>query len=346
VSRAYCLGELAQRLGGRVEGDSERSIRGVATLARADSDQISFLTNPRYRDRLATTRAAALLVAPDVATSGHDRLVVDEPYLALARLLELFYPAPARVAAISSRAHVAEDAQIGEDVVIEPFAVVESDCQIGDGVTLGAGCVVGRGSRLGPKSELRPRVVLYPDTQIGARCLIHAGVVLGADGFGFATSGSTHHKIPQLDRVVIEDDVEIGANTTVDRGMLDPTVVGQGSKIDNLVMLAHGVRLDAGSLLAAQVGIAGSTHVGKQARFAGQSGAAGHLELGDATIVAAKSAVLQDLPAGSFVAGIPAVDHRGWKRSQALIRRLPEMLKELRELRSRVAELEREREDS
>jgi UDP-3-O-[3-hydroxymyristoyl] glucosamine N-acyltransferase len=185
-----------------------------------------------------------------------------------------------------------------------------------------------------------PRVVLYRGTRVGARCRIHAGVVLGGDGFGFATSDGLHRKIPQVGRVVVEDDVEIGANSTVDRATLGETVIGAGTKIDDLVMVAHGVRIGPGCLLAAQAGIAGSTRVGAGVTFAGQSGVSGHLELGDRCVVAAKSAVLRDLPPGSFVSGIPAFDHRKWRRSQALFSRLPELRSEIRKLERRLESLE------
>jgi len=187
---------------------------------------------------------------------------------------------------------------------------------------------------------LMPRVVLYPGTCVGARCLIHAGAVLGGDGFGFATTAGTHRKVPQLGRVVVEDDVEIGANSTVDRGTLGETRIGRGTKIDNLVMVAHGVVIGPHGLLAAQAGVAGSTRIGSHVAIAGQSGAAGHLRIGDRVVVAAKTAVFTDLPEGSFVAGIPAVDHRAWKRSLVEVKSLPELRSRLRALEERLAVLE------
>jgi UDP-3-O-[3-hydroxymyristoyl] glucosamine N-acyltransferase len=207
-------------------------------------------------------------------------------------------------------------------------------------VVVGAGCVIGDGCHIGPESELAPRVVLYPGTWIGARCLIHAGVVLGADGFGFATVAGEHHKVPQVGRVVIEDDVEIGANSAVDRAMLGATRIGAGTKIDDLVMIAHGVRLGERCLLAGQAGVAGSASLGAGVTLAGQAGVAGHLEIGGGAVVAAKSAVFEDLPERSFVAGIPAVDHRRWKRALALQKRLPELRRSLRDLEERLQALE------
>lgn len=346
MPEAFTLGQLAARVGGTVHGDPQRRIRGVATLDRAGPDQLSFLTNVKYRHAAAATRAGAVLVGPHSRLAGPDLLEVEEPYLALAGLLELFHPAPARPRGVSPDARVGEGVRLGDQVAVGSFAVVEDGASLGDRVVVGAGCVVGEGCEIGSDSELKPRVVLYPGTRVGARCLVHAGVVLGGDGFGFATTAEGHRKVPQCGHVVVEDDVEIGANSTVDRGALGQTTIGRGSKIDNLVMIAHGVQVGPETLMAAQAGIAGSTRLGARTTFAGQSGAAGHLEIADGSVVGAKSAVFGDLPQGAFVAGIPAVDHRIWKRSQALIRKLPEMQKEIRRLRERLAALEREREES
>lgn len=338
---AFRLGELARRLNGRVHGDPERPIRGIAPLDRAGPEELSFLTNPRYRRAARASRAGALLVGPGSGLERRDLLEVDEPYLALARLLELFHPAASVPAVVSEKAHLGEGVCLGRDVAVAPFAVIADRVVLGDRVRVGAGAVIGEECEIGEDTELKPRVVLYPGTRVGRRCLVHSGVVLGSDGFGFATSGDRHHKVPQLGRVVIEDDVELGANSTVDRGTLDETVIGEGSKIDNLVMIAHGVRIGRAALLAAQSGIAGSTRVGERTTWAGQSGAAGHLEIASGTVVAAKSAVLQDVPQSAFLAGIPAVDHRRWKRAQASLGRLPDLRREVRELRARVEQLER-----
>ncbi|MHC4990940.1 MAG: UDP-3-O-(3-hydroxymyristoyl)glucosamine N-acyltransferase [Planctomycetota bacterium] len=337
----YRLEELARRVGGRVQGDPERRIRGIATLAAADPDQLSFLTNVRYARAARATRAGAVLVGPESGLEGPDLLVADEPQLALARLLELFHPAPPRPVGVSPDARLASTVRLGRDVAVGPFAVVERDVSLGDAVVVGAGAVVGAGSVIGAETELKPRVVVYPGTRIGERCLVHAGVVLGGDGYGFATSGGVHHKVPQVGGLIIGDDVEIGANTTVDRGALDDTRIGSGTKLDNLVMIAHGVQLGEAALMAAQTGISGSTRVGRATMWGGQSGAAGHLEIADGSVIASKSAVYGDIRKGAFVAGIPAVDHRSWKRSQAIVGRLPQMRRMLRDIERRLGELER-----
>jgi UDP-3-O-[3-hydroxymyristoyl] glucosamine N-acyltransferase len=343
VAVAYRLGELAERIGGRVSGDPDRAIRGLATLEQAEPTDLSFLTNPRYRGAAATTRAGALLVAPGQQLPGRDLLVVAAPYRALAELLELFHPQSPPPPGISEDARVGRRCRVGRAVHVGPFAVLEDEVELADEVVIGAGCVIGAGSRIGAASVLHPRVVLYPRTEVGARCLLHSGVVLGGDGFGFATHEGDHVKIPQVGRVVVEDDVEIGANATVDRAMLGETRIGAGTKIDDLVMIAHGVRIGPRALLAAQSGIAGSARLGARVVLAGQSGVAGHLDLGDGVVVAAKSAVLDDQPDGARIAGVPAFDLRRWKRAAIAWKDLPELGREIRELRARIEALERER---
>ena len=340
MKEGWLLSELAGAVGGRVEGDAGRRVFGVATLEDATPSDLSFLTNPRYRSFLQQSRAGAILVGPDVGIEGRDLLIAPDPYLALAEILDRMHPVRRPAPGVSADARVSLEATVGVDVAIGPFAVVGAGARLDDRVVVGAGVVIGEGSSIGEDTVLMPRVVLYPGTRVGARCLIHAGVVLGGDGFGFATTAGTHRKVPQLGRVVIEDEVEIGANSTVDRGTLGETRIGRGTKIDNLVMVAHGVVIGPYGLLAGQVGVAGSTRIGSHVTMAGQSGAAGHLKLGDRVVVAAKSAVFTDVPDRAFVGGVPAVDHRSWKRSLALVKMLPELRLRLRELEERLAALE------
>lgn len=337
---SYRLDDLAQRVGGEVRGDPDRLVRGIATLEQAGPDELSFLTNVRYRKAAAESGAAAILVGSGTELAGCDLLEAKEPYVALAQLLELFHPQRTMQAGISPDARIGRDVLLGQDVRVGPFAVVGDGCELGDRAVLEAGSVLGEACRVGCDTRLGPRVVLYDGTEVGARCIVHAGVVLGGDGFGFATSAGKHRKVPQVGRVVVEDDVEIGANSCVDRAMLGHTRIGRGSKIDDLVMIAHGVSIGPDSLLAGQAGVAGSARLGARATLAGQVGVSGHLELGEGVTVAAKSAVFQDLPAGAFVAGVPAFDHARWRRSQALCKRLPELRNQLRELRTRLTALE------
>ena len=337
----YRLGDLAERVGAEVRGDASLEIHGVATLEEAGPADLSFFTNPRYRSAAESTRAGALLVGKRRASIDRNLLITDEPYAALGELLELYHPTTAFAPGVSPDARLGQGVELGRDVHVAAFAVLGEGVRLGDRAVVCAGSVVGSGSIVGEESVLHPRVVLYPGTRIGKRCIVHSGAVLGADGFGFATVEGTHRKLPQVGRVELGDEVEVGANSAVDRAMLGATRVGSGSKLDDLVMVAHGVQLGERSLLAAQAGIAGSARLGARAVLAGQAGVAGHLTLGDGVVVAAKSAVFDDVPEGSFVAGVPAVGATRWKRTQALVARLPELRRQLRELDARLESLEK-----
>jgi UDP-3-O-[3-hydroxymyristoyl] glucosamine N-acyltransferase len=339
VTEGARLGDLAAAVGGCVRGNADRIIRGVAALEDAGPDDLSFFTNAKYRDALTGSKAGAILVGPGIELAGRDILEVPEPYVALAGILARFDHEVPPPPGVSSDARVGAGAVLGRDVAIGAFAVIGEGARLGDRVVVGEGSIIGAACEIGEGTQLRPRVVLYPRTAVGARCLLHAGVVLGGDGFGFATSKGVHRKVPQLGRVVVEDDVEIGANSTVDRGTLGETRIGAGTKIDNLVMIAHGVVIGPNGLFAAQTGIAGSTRIGRNVTFAGQSGAIGHLRIGDGAIVAAKAAVYADVGDKAFVAGIPAVDHRSWKRAQASFKALPELRAKVRALEARLEAL-------
>jgi len=329
----YTLGEIASRLGGVVKGDASRTISGIRPLDQAGPDDLSFISNPRYRSAALESRAACLLAGPEDDLPGCNLIQVANPYAALASAMQMFFPPQCFEPGVSERAVIGEGTSLGEDVSIAPYVVVGRDCVIEEAVALLPGVVVGDRVRIGPGAVLHPGVVIYGGVELGARVIVHAGCVIGSDGFGYAESGDQRVKIPQVGNVVVGDDVEIGACTTVDRATFGSTTIGAGTKIDNLVQIAHNVTVGDDSVLAAQSGIAGSTRLGRKVIMAGQSGAAGHLHIGDGAIIGAKSAVLKDLPAGSFVLGHPAVDHRVWKRTQASASRLPELLR-------RVARLE------
>ncbi len=344
MEEGFRLGELAERVGGRVHGDPGRRIRDIATLEQAGPSDLAFLANPKYHRAAEATRAGAVLAPPGTRLGERDILEVPEPYVALAVLLDLYHPPAPRRAGISSDARIGENARLGAGVFVGAYAVVGDRVALGDRCEVGPGCVVGDDCSLGDDTVIRPRVVLYPGTKVGARCIVHSGAVLGADGFGFVTTPEGHRKIPQVGRVVVEDDVEIGANTTVDRASLGETVIGRGSKLDNLVMIAHGVRVGPDALFAAQVGIAGSTRIGARVTFAGQVGVGGHLTIGERAVATGKAGVIGNLPEGAFVTGFPAVEHRRWQKIQALLRRLPELREEVRSLRARLEKLESARE--
>lgn len=330
----YTLGEIASRLGGVVRGDAGRTISGIKPLDQAGPGDLSFIANPRYRKAALESRAACLLAGPDDDLPGCTLIQVANPYVALASAMQLFFPPHCFEPGVSEHAVIGEGTALGEDVSIGPYVVVGRDCVIEEAVALLPGVVVGDRVQIGPGAVLHPGVVVYGGVVLGARVIVHAGSVIGSDGFGYADSGARREKIPQVGNVVVGDDVEIGACTTIDRATFGSTEIGAGTKIDNLVQIAHNVAIGEDSVLVAQSGIAGSTRLGRRVIVAGQSGAAGHLTIGDGAVIGAKSAVLQDLAGGSFVLGHPAVDHRDWKRTQAAAARLPELLR-------RVARLEK-----
>jgi len=331
---SYTLKEIADRVAGRLEGDPGRRVTGVQPLDAAGPGDLSFLANPRYREAAAASRAGALLVRSEGRVEGRDLILVDSPYTALATVMELFFPRALPAPGVSPEAVVAAGAVLGRDVSIGPLAVVGEGCHLGERVVLMPGVVLGEKVAVGAGTILHPGVVVYAGSVIGARVIIHAGAVVGSDGFGFGEEEGGRAKIPQVGIVRIGDDVEIGAGTTIDRATFGETVIGRGSRLDNLVQVGHNVVIGEGSVIVAQAGIAGSTRLGRSVIMAGQSGAAGHLKLGDRAIVGAKSAVLADLAPGAFVIGHPAIDHREWKRAQAAWRRLPDLLRRVQRLES------------
>jgi UDP-3-O-[3-hydroxymyristoyl] glucosamine N-acyltransferase len=344
---AYRLADLALRVGGQVEGDPERAVESIQTLEAAGPRDLSFLNHARYRKQAAASGAGALLVTPALAALARetpkgeprrDLLLVDDPALALARLLDLFHPRPVRTPGVHPTAVVEEGASVDPTAQVGPYAVIGAGSRIAAGAAVGAHAVLGRGCRVGDRAVLHPHVVLYDDTEVGEGSEIHAGVVLGSDGFGYATHRGVHHKVPQVGRVVVEAEVEVGANTTIDRATLGETRVGAGTKIDNLVQVGHNVRIGRASILCGQAGIAGSTQLGDGVVLAGQAGVGGHLTLGDRVQVAAKSAALSSVEPGLTVAGIPAIEMGKWRREVVLRGRLE---KRLAEINRRLAELER-----
>ena len=331
---SFRLGELAERVGGEVRGNGDRQVDGIRGLDTAGPRDLSFLASPRYKKAAASSRAGALLVAPAIDDLEHDLLIVEDPYHTLARLLEIFYPPLPQAAGIHPTAVVGEGAVVDPSASLGPYAVIGEGSRIEGDVEIHPHAVVGRDCEIGAGSVLFPGVVVYDGVQIGRRCRLHSGVVLGSDGFGYAQHDGAHVKLIHVGRVIVDDDVELGANTTVDRALLDETHIGAGSKVDNLVQIGHNVVLGRGCLLVSQAGISGSTELGDGVVIAGQSGLSGHLKLGDGVQVAAKSAVFKSVEAGRKVAGIPATDASRWLRQQALVARIVE-------LGRRIARLER-----
>ena len=313
------LDEIVARLGGSLLGDGAVRICGVGTLAGAGEGQISFLSNPKYRSQLASTRAAAVIVPPAMQDgTDRPRIVAANSYTYYARVAQLLYPARQ------------------PKTPVHPSVVLGQDVQLGEGVVIHAGCVIGDGASIGDGSVLHPNVTVYAGCRIGKRALIHAGAVIGADGFGFAKDGEAWLKIPQVGRVIIGDDVEIGANTTIDRGAIEDTVIGDGVKLDNLIQIGHNVRIGEHTAMAGCTGVAGSTRIGRGCAIGGGANILGHLEIADGVTVSATSVVTHSLRKPGHYSGIfPIDDNASWERNAATLR-------QLHTLRDRIRALEKQ----
>jgi UDP-3-O-[3-hydroxymyristoyl] glucosamine N-acyltransferase len=335
VTAPLTAAEVAALVGGDLVGDGAVPLRGVAPLDRAGAGDLSFLGSGRYLPQFQASRAGAVLCRAehrDAQPGPATRIVVAEPQGALLLVLARLHPPAPRAAGIHPTAVVESGAVLGADVSLGPHVVVGAGARLGDRVTVLAGAVIGAGVPVGDDATLHPGVVLYPGAEIGARVILHAGTKVGVDGFGYVPGASGHQKIPHLGRCVVGDDVEIGANSTLDRGSVDDTVIGPGTKIDNLVHIAHNCRIGARCFIMAQVGIAGSTRVEDDVILAGQVGLAGHLSVGAGARVAAQSGVMADVPAGAQVFGSPAKPHREALRAVAALYRLSRIADQLEEV--------------
>jgi UDP-3-O-[3-hydroxymyristoyl] glucosamine N-acyltransferase len=338
------LGDLAAQLGCQLEGDGEIDITRVASIDNAEPGDLTFLANSKYAAELASTRASAVIVGPDDRGSAAALLRTSNPYLAFARAVGLLNPTPRPTPGVHPTAIVAPDAVLEADLTIGPYVVIGAGARIGARTAIAPHAVIGAGAVLGPDCLVHARVSIRERVQIGARCVIQDGAVVGSDGFGFAhREDGSHEKIPQVAAVVIEDDVEIGANTTIDRPAIGETRVKAGTKIDNLVQIAHGVSVGKNALLAAQVGVAGSTVIGDSVMFGGQVGVTGHVTVGDRVRASAKTGVTGNVPADTFITGYPHLENLEWRKAYAVVRRLPELRKQLLDLERRLAALENRR---
>jgi len=335
----FTLGELAEALQARLDGDPERVVTGVAPLDVAGPDQISFLTDARYHDAARASRAGAFLAAVDAADLPGPTLRCAAPQQALIDLVRMFHPAPVAPPGVDRTALVARDARVDASASVGALTVIDSGAVIGPGVRLHALVYVGAGVEVGEGSTIYPHATLREGVRIGRRVVIHSGAVLGADGFGFAFDGVAHRKIPQVGGVLIEDDVEIGANTTIDRATFGDTIVRRGTKIDNLVQIGHNVEVGEHSLLVAQVGVSGSSRLGRGVVLAGQVGVADHVTLGDGVIAGAQAGIPSSLEAGARVLGTPARPIVQAKRIMVAEMRLPELLQRVRALEQRLERL-------
>jgi UDP-3-O-[3-hydroxymyristoyl] glucosamine N-acyltransferase len=319
---AVTIGEIVDFVGGQYAGNRDRKLSAVAALVGASGEQLSFLSNRKYAAQLAQTKAGAILVPQNLEGEDDRWIRVDDPYFAVARIMTRWFSARPMPTGISPQASIASSAKLGANLAVGPFTTIGENVVIGNNVTIFQGTSIEAGSNIGDDCIVYPNVVIYDGTRIGRRCIIHAGVVIGSDGYGFAMHDGKHHKIPQIGIVRIEDDVEIGAGTTIDRAALGETVIGEGTKIDNLVQIGHNVKIGKHCLLVSQVGIAGSTELGDHVFVAGQSGFSGHLKIGHRVQVAAKSAVLEDVPDDTKVMGSPAMPFKEFARRQAAVKRL------------------------
>ncbi len=337
------LKQIAEHLGCRLEGDGDIDIVRVAAIRHAQPGDLTFLTNHRYLAELETTRASAVIVGvKEAAKPSPSRALLrsDDPYSAFARAVALFAQPVAPAKGVDRLASIAPDATIGADASIGPFVTIGSGASIGVRTIIHPNVVVGPDSHIGDDCVIHSQVAVRERVTIGHRVILHNGVVIGSDGFGFAPQkDGTHLKIPQVASVVIEDDVEVGANSTIDRPAVGETRIKAGTKIDNLVHIAHGVTLGQRVLLAAQVGIAGSTTIEDDVKVAGQSGVTGHVRIGRGARVGAKSAVLQSVDAEAFVTGHPAFEHAEWRKASVVFRQLPVLKKRIDELERIVADL-------
>jgi UDP-3-O-[3-hydroxymyristoyl] glucosamine N-acyltransferase len=330
----YTAAHIARELQGEVEGDPSIVLTGFAPATTAKAGDLTFAENETFFAKAEQSAAAAILIDGQFHSTAKTLVRVPNARIAFARALPLFFPERSFVPGVHASASVDPEAQVDATAHIGPFCVVGPKVKIGPRVVLRGGNHIGENSVIGADSHLFPNVVVYALTQIGERVRIHAGAIIGADGFGYVFDSGIHRKVPQVGCVIIHDDVEIGANTAIDRGALGPTVIGKGAKIDNLVQIAHNVVVGEYCLVVAQVGVAGSAKIGNYTTLAGQVGIAGHLKIGNKVVVAAQSGVMHDIPDGGKWLGAPAQPDRQAKRQMIALQQLPELLR-------RVAELER-----
>lgn len=333
------LGELAVFLGGELRGPADLAIEGIGPIDQATDREVTFIAQKRFTRLVNQSRAAAFIVSPDNAELPRPLIIVPQPYLAYAQVAALFAPPLKRWEGVSDLAFVGPQVSLGQEVSIAPLAYIEAGATLADRVTIMPGCFIGADAAIGADTLVYPNVTIRERCSVGKRCIIHSGTVIGSDGFGFVPGAAGHVKIPQMGIVIIEDDVEIGANCTIDRGALGATRIGRGVKMDNLVHLAHNVQVGEYSLLVAQVGISGSTKLGKGVVLAGQVGVAGHLEVGDGVQVGAQSGIHHSIPAGQIVTGTPTRPQKEFLKQTSHIPKLPDMYRRLKLLEQQVSDL-------
>lgn len=334
------LQELAEYLGGTVRGDAALVVNGLAPLETAGPDKVTFLANPKYAAKVAETKAGAVLMAPGGEAYGRNVIELANPYLGFAKLLTLFYTAPHPPLGVLPEAVVGTNVTLGEGISIYPGAVIGNNVTLGDRVVVHSGVVIYDGVVIGDDSVIHANAVIRERCRLGKRCKLQPGAVIGSDGFGYAPDGSSYYPIPQIGIVVLEDDVEIGANATVDRAALEVTLIKRGTKLDNLVQVAHNCQIGEDCMIVSQVGIAGSSKIGNHVTLAGQVGVVGHVTIGDNVIVGAQAGVPGTLAPNGYYSGSPAMPHKDWLRAMGVLPRLPDMRKKMNELEKKIAALE------
>jgi UDP-3-O-[3-hydroxymyristoyl] glucosamine N-acyltransferase len=338
------LGELARLLDCLFEGDESLPLTGVASLEKAQKGDLAFYSHPKYREQLDRTRASAAIVPQDEKVDEIPVIRSKDPYISFIKAVEFFYSPYRPEPGIHPQSFVASSAKLGKDISIGAFAFIGENVEIGDGSVIFPLAAVLPGVKIGKQTTIYTHVSIREDVSIGDRVIIHSGAVIGSDGLGFAQAeNGTHVKIPQKGSVIIEDDVEIGANSTIDRAALDHTIIKKGTKIDNLVQIAHSVEIGENNILASQTGIAGSSKTGKNVLMGGQVGVIDHLTIGDNAIIAAQSGVGKDVAPGSIIGGSPHMDIKTWRKACAAFPRIYELLKEVKLLRKRVEDLEKKK---
>jgi UDP-3-O-[3-hydroxymyristoyl] glucosamine N-acyltransferase len=339
---ALTVRALAERLGCRYEGDGKIVLRGVASLENARPGDLVFLGQAKYRGLLEETRASAAVIPPSEAFRKIPVLIADDPHLAFVRAIELFFEPYRPEPGVHPTASVSETAKIPGSASVGALCVIGDDVELGEGVVVFPQVTIYPRAKVGEHAVIHSHVSIREDVRIGRRVIIHNGAVIGSDGFGYIRlADGSHRKIPQKGTVIIEDDVEIGANSAIDRAALGETIIRQGVKIDNLVQVAHNVDVGENTILAGQTGIAGSVTIGRSVLMGGQVGVADHVRIGDNAIAAAKTGITKDVPAGTFVSGSPHLDIRDWRRVWVLLPRLYDFVKDVKKLKARVEELER-----
>lgn len=335
------LREIASLVAGELDGDGSVKIKGIAGIEEAGPGELTFLANPKYATFLERTKASAVIVSKETEKLKIPVIRHQNPYYAFCRVLEIFSTKKVYPVGIDKTAVIGKGVKLGQGVHIGQYVIIGDRVRIEDRVAILAGSFVGDDSILGEESFIYPRVTIREGTLIGKRVILHSGVVIGSDGFGYAKEGEVYHKIPQTGKVVLEDDVEIGANAAIDRATLGETRIGKGTKIDNLVQIGHNVTIGENSILSGQAGISGSTKIGKNVVMGGQVGLMGHIKIGDNVMIGAQAGVTKSVPSNSVVSGYPAREHNKAKKIEACITLLPLYVKKIRELERRIRDLEK-----